>query len=477
MRSGTLVKLFLITILIVSFASPLLALSTPEARLVGTWGGELDISVLKLRLVVHLDSTDNRLTATLDSPDQGANGIPVDSAFVAADSLHLLLFALAARFEGRISANVDSLEGTWTQGGKSFPLTLTRGAAAIERRRPQEPQPPFPYRSEDVQFHNQAADITLAGTLTLPETGTNFPAVVMISGSGPQNRNEEVMSHKPFLVISDFLTRHGIAVLRFDDRGVGDSDGEFATATTQDFATDAEAAVDFLKGRPEIDKHKIGLIGHSEGGIIAPMVAVNDNDVAFIVLLAGTGVKGSEVLALQELRIMEASGADSLELAKLAALRKEMLAITNTDQPLGERRERLTELLEQQREGVPEEQWDAEGLSDIVIAATVEQYLSPWMQFFFRHDPATTLEKVNCPVLALNGALDLQVIPEQNLPAIEAALKLGGNSSYKIVKLDGLNHLFQHTEIGLPAEYATIEETFAPEALELIAGWIKAVTE
>lgn len=464
-------------LVLVIATTPMLALSDLEQSLVGTWQGELSLGQMKLRLVLHFENTDGRLSATMDSPDQGAKGITVDSVLVEGDSLRLKLTSLGAAYNAVYYAKGDSLSGTFMQAGMDLPLTLLETDSPIEVKRPQEPQPPFPYTSEEVTFFNERDSITLAGTFTVPDSGEPFPAVVLISGSGPQNRNEEVFGHKPFMVIADYLTRHGIAVLRFDDRGVGESEGDFFTATSEDFASDVEAAVRYLKRRTEIDPSSIGLIGHSEGGIIAPMVAVENDEIAFIVLLAGTGVPGSEVVSSQEKRIMETSGLDSVLVRKQAALSREMLKIAVSDIALADKRVDLREFMEARRELIPEEQWDEEMLTDVMIDAQIEQYLSPWMQFFLTYDPSIALRKVDCPVLVLNGELDLQVIPEQNLPAIEVALQEGENTSYKIVELEGLNHLFQHAESGHPTEYSRIEETFAPEALEIMTAWITEIVK
>ncbi len=466
-----------VTVIFLALNTPLLGFSKTEQKLTGDWQGDLNIGAVSLRLVLHLDSTGNQLTATVDSPDQGAKGITVDSVIVQGDSLELKLLALAAGFRAQYFADGDSISGMWAQGGMDLPLQLTRAIGPVDLIRPQEPQPPYPYAVEDVTFRNDRDSITLAGTLTYPKTGAPFPAAVMITGSGPQNRDEEVFGHKPFKVIADYLSRKGIAVLRFDDRGIGKSTGNFATATSEDFAHDVEAAVAFLRGRDDINHAKIGLIGHSEGGVIAPMVAAQDKKIAFVVLLAGTGVPGSDVLALQEKRIMEATGIDSATVARDAAMSKQLLKIATSDKSPVDKRVALTDAMEMMRDTIPQDRWQQEGFTDVMISAKIEQLMSPWMQFFLKYDPAPALSKVKCPVLVLNGSNDLQVLPDQNLPAIEAALKKGGNTSYKIVKLKGLNHLFQHSDTGSPTEYARIEETFAPEALDTLGNWLAGVVK
>ena len=275
----------------------------------GIWSGTLDTGAITLRIVFHITNTEDGLTATMDSPDQNAKGLPVTAVTRSGSSLILELKQVGGKFEGKINNDLTVIDGTWTQGGASLPLTLKRvkDAAELERRRPQNPRKPYPYREEEITYDNKAAGIRLAATLTVPPGEGPFPAVVLITGSGPQDRDESLLGHRPFLVLADYLTRQGITVLRADDRGVGQSGGNFATATTADFATDAEAGVAYLKTRPEADPQKIGLIGHSEGAIIAPMVAARNPDVTFLVMMAGSGVPGDEILVAQVLLISEAS--------------------------------------------------------------------------------------------------------------------------------------------------------------------------
>ena len=427
----------------------------------GAWMGSLDTGVIKLRVVFHIVNTEDGLTATLDSPDQGTKGLPVASVTRDGASLKMEAKQIGGVFEGKIVADRSAIDGTWTQGGRSLPLLLkpVKDKSELERKRPQNPTKPYPYEEEEVFFDNTAQHVTLAATLTIPPGKTPFPAVLLITGSGPQDRDESLMGHKPFLVLSDYLTRKGIAVLRADDRGVGKSTGNFATATTTDFATDTEAGVTYLKTRSEVNPRKIGLIGHSEGGVIAPMVAAHNPDVAFIVMMAGTGVPGDALLAAQVEAIGLASGESPEEAAKGAAKEREILTLVET-----ERDEAVLEkeVKEKMAGDVPEAQ----------IGAQLKQISSPWFRYFLTYDPATALRKVTCPVLALNGEKDTQVPPKQNLPAIRKALEQAGNKYFEIDELPGLNHLFQTAKTGAPAEYAEIEETISPVALEKVANWI-----
>lgn len=426
----------------------------------GAWGGVLKVQGMQLLLVFNVTKSGNSYTSTLDSPDQGAKGIPVSSTSFENSTLRIAVASAGIQYEGTLGRD-STITGTFKQAGQSFPLNLTKQKAEVHVLRPQEPVKPYPYVEEDVTFENKRASLTLAGTLTLPKKDGVFPVVVLISGSGPQNRNEELMGHKPFLVMSDYLTRNGIAVLRFDDRGVGKSTGIFKTATSADFATDVEAAIEYLKTRTEINKKKIGLIGHSEGGVIAPMVAANSKDVAFIVLMAGTGVPGDEILLAQQTLIGRASGIDSATLAQNETINQkgfELIKSSTDDEKL---KTDLAALLRQNN--VPEN----------AISSAVAQTTTPWMLYFIRHNPATVLQKVKCPVLALNGSNDLQV-PKENLLAIKHALAKGGNKRITTQELPGLNHLFQESKTGAPTEYATIEQTISPAALTALLTWLQA---
>jgi pimeloyl-ACP methyl ester carboxylesterase len=334
-----------------------------------------------------------------------------------------------------------------------------KDTAALELKRPQNPVKPYPYHDEDVSYENKAQNVTLAATLTIPLGKGPFPGVVLITGSGPQDRDESLLGHKPFLVLSDYLTRHGIAVLRADDRGVGKSTGVFAKGTTADFATDAEAGVAYLKTRAEIDPHKIGLVGHSEGGLIAPMVAARNKDVAFIVMMAGTGVPGDQILPAQGEAIEVASGKSPEQASRNAANERAMLTLVETEKDDAVLQKELKEKMAGE---VPEAQ----------IGLQISQITSVWFRYFLTYDPATALRKVTCPVLAINGSLDKQVLPSQNLPAIRKALAESGNQHVEVDELPGLNHLFQTAKTGAPAEYSQIEETMSPVALDKMATWI-----
>jgi uncharacterized protein len=459
-------------------AAKLDAASLPASPdVVGTWEGTLAVTAgMQLQIVFQItEAPDGSLQATMDSPDQAARGIPVASITYGHGHLVLEVTAVGGRYEGHLEAP-DRLEGTWMQGGASFPLGLARVEEASTPHRHQHPEPPFPYRSEDVVYPNPEADIHLAGTLTLPEGPGPFPAVTLVTGSGAQDRNSEIFGHRIFLVLADHLTRSGIAVLRSDDRGVGESEGGFRAATSADFATDTRAAVEYLLTRPEVDPSSVGIVGMSEGGLIAPMVAAGMEEVAFLVLLAGPGVTGEEILFRQGELIARSMGASAEDVERSRGLQTRLFTILREEADPAVRRNRVEVELRRALEEMSDAEREAGGIpqagEDGWVQAQLAPLEGPWFRYFLLHDPAPVLRQVQVPVLALNGSLDLQVDPAQNLPAIESALREGGNPDFTVEELPGLNHLFQTAATGAPSEYGQIEETFSPVALERISGWI-----
>ena len=435
---------------------------TPASPVAGSWEGAIEAGAVRLRIGVTVTvQPDGTLRASMDSPDQGAYGLALDDVTFADGVLKFALKRANGTFEGRLNAAGTEVTGTWTQGAV-LPLVLKKVEKLSRPNRPQEPKPPFPYRSEQVPIVNAIGRAVLDGTLTVPEGKGPHPAVVLITGSGAQNRDEEIFGHKPFLVLADHLTRHGIAVLRYDDRGVGKSTGSFAAATSEDFAGDAWAAWQTLSTRPGIDPKRVGLLGHSEGGIIAPMLAASHPEIAFVVMLAGPGVTGEQIMLRQAAAIMKASGASDDAIAAYTALQQQVFVIL--------REEKTTTRIVERLQAIP-----VPGPKE-ASAAVVKQASSPWFRFSATYDPAPALTKVRCPVLAIAGELDLQVLPEQNLPTIGAALKQGGNQDHTVLELPGLNHLLQPAKTGLPAEYGQIETTIAPAALDTITTWIQKRT-
>ncbi len=454
--------LLVLTMLAACASCPALAQDAAQtADMTGTWLGTLDAGTVKLRIAFHITANAIGYSATMDSLDQGAKGLPVATLTREGANLTMTMPALGAKYEGTVAAGAASIRGTFQQGGARLPLTLERveDVASLEPPRPQEPKLPLQYRSEDVTYENNKAGITLAGTLTIPQGRGPFPAALLVTGSGPQDRNEEIMCHQPVLVLSDDRTRRGIVGLRVDDPGVGQSGGQFATATTADFATDAASGVAYLATRAEVDPHRIGVIGHSEGAIIAAMVAAGHPAVAFIVMMAGAGVPGETVLVEQGRMLARASGRSQGEADKAAANERTILrSVTEGKGPATVQKE----IAQLSGAKVPEAQ----------MAAQIKAMTSPWFRYFLAYDPASALKRVKCPVLALDGSKDLQVSPEQNLTAIRRALEEGGNRNVEPDEFPGLHHLFQTAPTGLPNEYGQIAETIAPSVLQRIASWI-----
>lgn len=391
---------------------------TRAQGLSGPWKGELRFGATKLSIVFRFEGG----KCTMDSPDQGAKDLPTEIEFMSSDSVCVFQKQAGARFSGRIGDG--KIVGKFQQGGANLPLELQPGD--VVRNRPQTPEPPFPYDQEDVTFSN--GDATLSGTLVYPQ-GWNgrkkVPVAILVSGSGLQNRDEELFGHKPFLVIADYLARKGIATLRYDDRGAGKSTGDGATATTMDFMEDAAAGTEFLRSLGKFGK--VGIIGHSEGGEIAYMLGAREK-VDFLVSLAGPGIQGDSILLLQNLN----------------ALRKAGLTM---------------------------------GLTKEYVRFQVKANHNPWLDFFIDYDPALDIRQVRCPALVLIGDKDTQVEAAVNIPAIESNLPRGRRGRFvskktRVETLPGLNHLFQHCQTGQSEEYPTIEETFSPEVLEMIATWI-----
>jgi uncharacterized protein len=442
-------------------------------KIKGSWSGGMKIGSAELTLVINItmDEKDN-FVVTIDSPDQGVNGIATSKVTITRDSLVVKSNTLMATYLGAFDETFSTLKGKWKQSGMTFPLELHHSFEKYSVKRPQEPKPPYPYLEKEVVVKNDIAKIELSGTLTMPEKGGPFPAVILITGSGAQNRNEELMGHKPFLVLADYLTLKGIAVLRCDDRGFGKSTGTFSTATTLDFATDISAAIDFLKTQKEIDTTKIGLAGHSEGGLVAPIVASERKDVAFLVLLAGPGLTGERILLMQSASIIKKAGLSEKDLAADNNLRIKIYAAIKKNNDNGKATVKVKALFHSAKKKNP----DGQGLpqlDDNQIDLFIKQCTTPWFRTFLVLDPIVYLSKVHCPLLALNGSLDIQVPAKENLEAIEKALIFGGNSSYSIEEILGVNHLFQRAKTGNVDEYGKIEETMSPEVLEKIATWIE----
>ncbi|WP_304043660.1 S9 family peptidase [Ignavibacterium album] len=467
----TILRLTLIVLLTISSFAQVKDLN-------GSWSGRLKLpNGIQLTIVFNINYSDEKYSATLDSPDQGVKGIPCGEVKVISDSISIDVPAIVGNYSGKINPEAKTISGLWNQAGSSFELNLEYSKEFVGPKRPQEPKPPFPYNSEDVKFFNEKDSITLAGTFTYPKEDGKFPAVVLITGSGAQNRDEEIFNHKPFLVISDFLTKNGYAVLRFDDRGVGESEGNHSIATTFDFAEDVRAAIKYLKARNEVDNNKIGLIGHSEGAMIASIVASESDDVAFIILMAGPGLPGDSILYLQTELIYRAEGQSEEQIHEILDELREVYSILKSDIDESEMKEILKSKYQQRFDKMSDEEKQRFGDLNTYMEMEIRIATSPWFRAFLKFDPRPILEKVKCPVLAVIGEKDLQVPPKENLPAIEDALKRGGNKNFNVTELPNLNHLFQTSQFGTISEYGIIEETMSPPALETMLNWLNEILE
>jgi fermentation-respiration switch protein FrsA (DUF1100 family) len=471
-------KAFVVVLLACILSATLPAASSDSVKtpsLAGPWLGTLKVPPSgELRVVFNITTApDGSLSGTLDSPDQGATGISISRITFEGGRLHIEVDKVGGHYDGTLNADGSEFSGRWTQSGISMDLPIKRVKEAPKVQRPQEPKKPYPYIDEEVTYQNAKDSVTLAGTLTLPRTGGPFPAVILITGSGPQDRDESLFGHRPFLVLADYLTRRGIAVLRVDDRGVGGSKGGVSDATSEDFARDVLAGVAYLKTRKEIDPKRIGLIGHSEGGCIAPIAATQSKDVAFIVLMAGTGVTGDIIIEGQVASELKAQGADQTLIDLSIQGQRQVVEVMKTESDPNVAKEKIRKIVTDSVSKLDEKQKKIVDYHEGYVDAQVKAAMSKWLRFFLTHDPKETLRKVKCPVLAINGSLDMQVPAKQNLPAIEQALREGKNPDVTVKELPGLNHLFQTATTGGGDEYARIEETMSPVALETMAKWIE----
>ena len=470
--------LLLIALFLPLFSTPLLAQKQGvDTVILGKWIGTLDFGTAKLRIVFRiLPDTEKGVTAFLDSPDQGAKDIPVAGVTFEKDSLTLLIPLIGGSYGGRLDPTSMVMSGIWKQGGSEWPLDLEKTTEETDLKRPQEPKPPFPYEILEFSFFNAKDSVYLAATLTMPKSDTPVPAVVLVTGSGPQDRDEALVGHRPFWVLADYLTRQGFAVLRYDDRGFGKSTGDFASATTLDFASDADAAVSFLKTRKNIDASKIGIIGHSEGGIVAPITAAGNPDVAYIVLIAGPAVTGREIINLQSELISRAEGGDEAEIQKSLKFQSRLFSILESEPDSAKAHELLLADYKQYMDSLPDSMKSDETVSAQQRDQALKTVNNPWFRFFLFYDPIPILSQVRCPVLALYGEKDLQVPPVQNAKVMENALKAQGIAESKVVVLPDLNHLMQKADTGAISEYSKIEETINPSALQTISEWLMQVT-
>lgn len=463
--------------IITSIAIILLStISLFSQQITGTWQGVLKVQGTELEIVFHIDKQDSGYTSLMDSPTQGAFGIATTKTTFKNNQIEIVVANLALFYQGKLDN--DTIKGTFNQGGMPFPLTLVR-TKKEELLRPQEPKAPFPYDVEEVTFTNTKEKINLVGTLTLPKQTKKSAAVILIAGSGPNDRDETIFAHKPFWILADYLTRQGIAVLRYDKRGVGESEGEYFTATTKDFAEDVEAAINYLKSRKDIDHTNIGLIGHSEGGVIAPIVANLNNDVKFAVLMAGVGVSGMELVLEQHQHAFNKTALTKKEKENLNSILINIYSnVLNWKEYVGtdEERNELKLELDTLWQNLPKEirgQEQNNATKKMYIEKTVANITSPWFRHFLKTNTSDYLERLIIPILAINGENDTQVNYQTNLTGIENALQRANNKQYIIKSYPNLNHLFQDSTTGEIDEYGKNEQTFSPIVLSDISDWIK----
>ncbi len=438
-------------------------------HIAGKWLGTITFGDVHLRIAFEISETQaGGYTGSMRSIDQSGLSIPMSAVKLNSDSVRLEMDVIRSVYEGKFATDGNTIEGNWLQYGTTTPLVMKRVDKFPEITRPQTPRKPYPYLEEDVAYENASADVRIAGTLTLPRGTGPFPAVLLIVGSGPLDRDETVHFHKPFLVLADHLTRQGIAVLRADKRGVGETTGEFAEATILDLAEDVRAGVEYLKSRKEIDPKRIGLLGHSEGGVVGPILASRSSDVAFLVMLAGLGQNNGDIIIFQKTLAAREHGADEDTLALMRSWYERLYALVreDTDTATAEKKIRALHATltadEKEKIGWPDRELDHE---------IADQLRRHW-RYDLRHDPRATLREVRCPVLALNGEEDIQVPAKENLAIIAEALKAGGNTRFTIREFPGLNHAFRTVHSGAGSH----DETMSPPVLQTISDWIIART-
>ena len=439
------------------------------------WSGTLSVAGMNLVVQLRVFERDHETVAELDSVTQKAFGIP---AMLGKEPgmLSFEIPIISAKFRGKLSESGNSAVGEWTQAGRSFPLTMTRKSGPPSKaeapKRPQTPQAPFPYEERVVEVPHAEAGVTLAGTLLVPAGAGPFPAVVLVTGSGPQDRDESLMDHKPFWVLADHLARHEIAVLRYDDRGVGQSTGDFSASTTQDFAGDARAVVEFLRTCDHVDPSRVGIIGHSEGGLIATMLAASDLPLAQVVLLAGPGVPGDVIIESQITAMLRTAKLERDDFDEQLSDAKRVMAGVKGGTSAADLKQLIESLVSRHMFDDLESEAAREAAQK-AYAERLRQLTTTWFAFFVNYDPRPDLKKVRCPVLALVGEKDMQVLPDVNVPELTAALKASGRDDCRCEQLSGLNHLFQSASTGSPMEYRLLEETMAPAVLQLVTEWIR----
>lgn len=440
----------------------------------GYWrGGLLMPNGKMLPIGLGISQNNGQWSAYLDSPEQNVYDMAWDSVRINGEEIFLRLQAEGTKgnavLTGKWNADLNVIDALWIQG-MTLNVHFMKGEPYRVKPKMQTPAPPFAYKIEEVKIENPAAKVSLAGTLTLPEKGKNFPAIILVSGSGPQDRDCDIFGHKLFWVMADYLTKRGFAVLRLDDRGFGKSTGDFATSTTADFATDIAAAFDFLQKDARLDKKKIGLLGHSEGGIIAPMLAAKNKKIAFVVLMAAPAVPITELMVQQNKRIAELDGMSAETLDENLKILANIYSQINAPQNKNKTADEIFALIEKDiKNNSPE-------LAEKIKTQLAFFLENKWFSYFLKIDPQSYLTQLTCPTLALQGGKDVQVTPDDNLPAMQTHLEKAKNKNFSCQLFPELNHLFQTADTGSPEEYAKSEETIAPEVLKVIGDWLEKVS-
>lgn len=451
-----------------------------KEALSGDWVGEMDFGGKQFRFLFHFEqSKSGRISGVFRAPDMSPAPMPMTDVRLKGRDIYLSIKTVGS-YRGKVSLKSGRMSGDWMgEDGNQLALDLKRSKEKWTYDRPQTPKAPFSYQTREVEIPNKLGDNRLAGTLTVPKGRGPFAAVVLVSDFGPQDRDGTIHDHKPLAVIADYLAKKGIASLRYDDRGIGKSTGTYEFATTMDLATDAAAAFEFLKNQQTVDAGKVGIIGHGEGGLIAPIVADKRKGVAFMVLLAAPGVRGDQMLLMQNEALGRATGLDDAMLDLTRRFMSSVYKLLTQNPPDLKKAEEMWMEFEEKTKSLPPE----EGAKLMELGGQLEWQLaqvkaqSPWLSWILAYDPGRVLAKVKVPVLVLNGEKDLQILADINLPIIKRHLLAAGNRQVEVEKMRGLNHLFQKAETGLPSEYALIEQTFSTSALKQIAGWLIKTTD
>lgn len=450
--------------------------ASAQNKLAGNWQGSISAGGKTVRIVMHVTEAGGKLSATMDSPDQGVTGIPCAGIKLSADTVRVDMSNIGVTYDGLLKDD-NNITGAWHQGGGVIPLDLAKTDKPAEMSRPQTPKPPFDYQSEDVTFSNKDKSIQYGATITMPKDGAKHPAVLLISGSGPQNRDEELLGHKPFAVIADYLTKKGYIVLRVDDRGVGQTTGDRKKSTSADFAQDANAAIDYLLTRKEVNTRKIGMLGHSEGGLIAPMVATQRKDINFIILMAGPGIKIQQLMEEQNAAMLKTSGVTDTVIKEYIKLYHDLTGAIMTSATGVDAKNKMITILNSWKATASADAMAFTGLNGQdrnaeFIDGFMEIYHDTWFNYFLKVDPQPNLQKLSCKVLAINGDKDVQVVSKSNLEGIRQMLAKSKTKNYEVKELPGLNHLFQTCKTCSAQEYGALEETIAPAALQAMGDWM-----